>query len=643
MWYFLPAFASPELPPLRDEADVRYLLRTKRPAAALAWLRERMAAEPDEGKWVLAYLNGLALEPSLRHAALPAAAEAWGASNPEWAGVVQATAVAAAAMDPAVKAHGVFSSAGDWCEPALAALAQLPSTPSARNHTLLARLDAGRTCGIDVAADQALYKEEGRAGLLGPYLAAVHGLDDGIDPADLAAAKEALAAEPFRLGDLQRYAAPDATGPAAAEARAWMLDQSRSAMEADRPASLLLAAKVFSRAGLPEEESAARERLFALDPDNEDNLRTLAIAETGPANFEPLTILDPAERQAALLEEGRAEPDWHGSILWLSGVMDASEELGDADTFLWAATRAERLDERFVLQLGAASVAADRRLGRAERKLDLRIANLSDPPDRIAGFDGESVRAAAARQWATALDARAAVRVARGDVAGAIEDLEQAVVVGGFTADRRLSLAELYPPSFPLRAQALAVAAAYAPNDPRTEGVETTLAEVLKQTQLWLPPNAVSAYVAAVPRTADAPVRRLDGSMFDTLEVTIDGKVTRLLDLPGPLVVDLWATWCAPCIMSMPHLADLQRQWEGKVTVVAVSVDRDPAEAAAFLAARGEPGFVVAYSGEAGLKLAENGIPATFVFDADHELVGRTSGWGPGNEQLDQEVADMMR
>jgi len=57
--------------------------------------------------------------------------------------------------------------------------------------------------------------------------------------------------------------------------------------------------------------------------------------------------------------------------------------------------------------------------------------------------------------------------------------------------------------------------------------------------------------------------------------VDAEGKPVTLADFKGQvLVVNLWATWCAPCVAEMPTLAKLQQEFAGQpVKVVAVSVD----------------------------------------------------------------------
>ena len=57
-----------------------------------------------------------------------------------------------------------------------------------------------------------------------------------------------------------------------------------------------------------------------------------------------------------------------------------------------------------------------------------------------------------------------------------------------------------------------------------------------------------------------------------------DGQVVSLADFKGKIVVlNFWATWCAPCIEEMPSLNRLAERYAGKgVEIVAISVDEDP-------------------------------------------------------------------
>ena len=65
----------------------------------------------------------------------------------------------------------------------------------------------------------------------------------------------------------------------------------------------------------------------------------------------------------------------------------------------------------------------------------------------------------------------------------------------------------------------------------------------------------------------------------------LDGKLVSLQELDGSVVVlDFWATWCGPCVTSLPDLAKLRREMEGRdVHFFAVNVEEPRTRVNAFL------------------------------------------------------------
>jgi thiol-disulfide isomerase/thioredoxin len=66
---------------------------------------------------------------------------------------------------------------------------------------------------------------------------------------------------------------------------------------------------------------------------------------------------------------------------------------------------------------------------------------------------------------------------------------------------------------------------------------------------------------------------------WDTEIQSVDGAKFRLSDYKDKVVViDLWATWCGPCRLEIPHLVDLQNEYGGKGVEIIGLTTEDPSE-----------------------------------------------------------------
>ena len=98
--------------------------------------------------------------------------------------------------------------------------------------------------------------------------------------------------------------------------------------------------------------------------------------------------------------------------------------------------------------------------------------------------------------------------------------------------------------------------------------------------------------------------------------------------LPVHLLLNMWATWCAPCVAEMPTLNAVAKSMAGKVQVIAVSQDMQGAEKATpFFAARKFSKLKPYLDPKLGLSLAyQANLPTTILCDSASKEVWRMTG-----------------
>ena len=108
------------------------------------------------------------------------------------------------------------------------------------------------------------------------------------------------------------------------------------------------------------------------------------------------------------------------------------------------------------------------------------------------------------------------------------------------------------------------------------------------------------------------------------------GSEVGLSDFRGKLVVlNLWATWCEPCLREMPSLERLQSRLGERIAVLAVSEDRGGNKTVEPFIAKLGLKSVKTYidpKSEVGHAFGARGLPTSFLIDREGKVLGRVEG-----------------
>ena len=158
----------------------------------------------------------------------------------------------------------------------------------------------------------------------------------------------------------------------------------------------------------------------------------------------------------------------------------------------------------------------------------------------------------------------------------------------------------------------------------------------------------VAGLLAALAVTLAAGCSRFADPHVTFERIGYEQWTQRLAELRGQIVVvDLWATWCSPCLRRFPHMVEMSRRFRGRgVTFVSLSLDNreDPqaVEAAREFVTRQRAFFPNYLLDENILQAFEKldiaAVPAVFVYDRAGRRRYKLTGENPNKQFTEKDV-----
>lgn len=121
-----------------------------------------------------------------------------------------------------------------------------------------------------------------------------------------------------------------------------------------------------------------------------------------------------------------------------------------------------------------------------------------------------------------------------------------------------------------------------------------------------------------------------------------EGRGYNLSQARGKVVfINIWASWCPPCVAEMPDLQLLYRDYNKKVLFLFIARDRK-VKVGAFME-ENQYNFPVFYeSGPSPVQLSSNSLPTTYILDRQGRIVVSETGAAAWNSKATRELLDRL-
>lgn len=129
---------------------------------------------------------------------------------------------------------------------------------------------------------------------------------------------------------------------------------------------------------------------------------------------------------------------------------------------------------------------------------------------------------------------------------------------------------------------------------------------------------------------------------YDWNLIGLNGNPLNLKSLKGEVVlINVWATWCPPCVAELPRFVELYSDYGDKVTFAFVANDeREKVEA--FLDKKGYQLPVYFQASTAPIEMQSSSIPVTFILSKQGKIVVNKTGAANWNSDYVRDLLDQL-
>lgn len=179
--------------------------------------------------------------------------------------------------------------------------------------------------------------------------------------------------------------------------------------------------------------------------------------------------------------------------------------------------------------------------------------------------------------------------------------------------------------------KSLAIAVKYTKDYPYRKEVEELYGRLTDEQRHTSDALDIQAYLLP-PETVSVEDKAADGDLFD-----LQGQVHHLSDFKGkPVLIDFWSRGCGPCLMALPEMEEISKEYKDRLVLVSLSIDDKTGWEIASRHHKITWWNLNDLKGQHGIyaKYTSGSIPRYVFLSPEGEVVEMWSGYGKGSLKL---------